>query len=435
VLKRIAAPTIGLLRYGVAIAGPIGSAGAQFLLSLVLLKTLDPAAFGRFSFLLIASQLSWGIWSALFCAPLPILMSLGDVAERERALRGLMTMNLLGAAGAGFLFFGVTLALGERPAGAALFGIYASVALLRWFARAHAYATGAPLRTTASDLVYSVILLCGAGLLAVSRVPSANLAWAITLAGAIAGLLPFGNGYLRRQFASVDLRDASATGPVWRGMAAWSLTGVLAIEGTANAHVYLVTAFQSAAAFAPLAASSLVIRPISVAINAITDFERPRLVHLLNEGARRDIGRALRFLRVILLFGWLVTIAAVAVFMVRAPYLVFPPRYDQIFLQKAAMLWMMVAGVRLLRTPDAALLQAAGRFRALASSSAISALVSIGAVLILLATSGALWSIAGILLGETVFAVLVWRDAHMPGIIIETCDDSANDPDAFAMTR
>jgi hypothetical protein len=42
--------------YSLATVGPVGSAGAQFALSLVLLRRLDPEAFGGFSFLLRAAQ-------------------------------------------------------------------------------------------------------------------------------------------------------------------------------------------------------------------------------------------------------------------------------------------------------------------------------------------------------------------------------------------
>uniref|UniRef100_UPI0025908C38 hypothetical protein n=1 Tax=uncultured Sphingomonas sp. TaxID=158754 RepID=UPI0025908C38 len=58
-----------------ALAGPVGGAAGQFLLSLLLVRQLDPAGFGRFSFLMVAIQLAWGVWGALFCAPLPTLFA------------------------------------------------------------------------------------------------------------------------------------------------------------------------------------------------------------------------------------------------------------------------------------------------------------------------------------------------------------------------
>jgi putative peptidoglycan lipid II flippase len=68
--------------YSLAMVGPVGSAGAQFALSLVLLRRLDPEVFGGFSFLLVTCQLSWGVWGALFCAPLPAILAAGEPAAR-----------------------------------------------------------------------------------------------------------------------------------------------------------------------------------------------------------------------------------------------------------------------------------------------------------------------------------------------------------------
>jgi Flp pilus assembly protein TadB len=72
---------------------------------------------------------------------------------------------------------------------------------------------------------------------------------------------------------------------------------------------------------------------------------------------------------------------------------------------------MAVAGMRQLRTPESVLLQAAGAFRELASASMISSGISIVAVVVFLLAFGPLWSIAGILIGEAVFAAWTWRQA------------------------
>ncbi len=65
--------------------------------------------------------------------------------------------------------------------------------------------------------------------------------------------------------------------------------------------------------------------------------------------------------------------------------------------------------MRLFRTPESTFLQAVGRFRPLAWASIGSSGVSVLAVILFLAVGGPLWSISGILLGEVVFAALIWR--------------------------
>jgi len=69
-------------------------------------------------------------------------------------------------------------------------------------------------------------------------------------------------------------------------------------------------------------------------------------------------------------------------------------------------MWMVIGFVRMVRAPDSALLQASGRLRPLAMASIMSAGISVIGVLALLLTAGPLWSILGLLAGETIYA---WR--------------------------
>ncbi|CAN5393163.1 hypothetical protein BH10PSE15_BH10PSE15_11590 [soil metagenome] len=110
-----------LLRYALALAGPILSAGAQFLLTLVLLRQLDPGSFGRFSFLLIVSQLGAGLWSALFCAPLPLMLSARRPAGGVDPARTMVSANVCGALLAIVPLVLLARAVGEGWQGAALF--------------------------------------------------------------------------------------------------------------------------------------------------------------------------------------------------------------------------------------------------------------------------------------------------------------------------
>jgi hypothetical protein len=327
-------------------------------------------------------------------------------------LRCLFTTNLFAAAIALPLFLALGLELGLSWLAAGLFAAYASVALLRWFARAYAYATGAPLRTMASDIAYSVTLLIGVALAASGGAATIELAYAGLLLGAVAGLLPFGRAYLANQFVHLAPRAMIDYGAIWKRHSGWSLLGVLSTEATANAHVYIVTLIFGPAAFAPIAASSLMIRPINVAMNALTEFERAQMARQIG-GGNIDLAMAsVRFFRFVLMAAWLATAAGIVALLYYAPRLIFPARYDFSFLVTGAALWMAVAGIRLLRTPDSALLQAAGAFRPLAFASVLSSGISIAAVFALLAIGGPLWSIAGIVFGETVFAGWIWRQAR-----------------------
>ena len=404
------APVAGLLRYAMAVTGPIGSAGAQFLLSFVLLKTLEPDAFGRFSFLLVTAQLSWGVSSALLCAPLPVILH--DRDADGRAVDCLSVINGLGACASLLLFFGLCLWLGEPLDAAMLFAAYAGVSMLRWYLRAYAYAIGVPLRTTFSDLVYSLALIAGTGLILAYGGHATASAYAALLVSAAAGLVPFGRAIWARQLVGRPVEALAFYRAVWRRHSRWALFGVVTTEATANSHVYLVTLIAGAKTFAPIAASSLVIRPITVAINALVEFERPRMARQIAMGEIDTVRRTRRTFLWLLMLAWLATAAAVLILFERAPHAIFPAKYDLPTIAAGGALWMIVALTRMFRTPDSALLQAAGAFRPLAMASLWSSGLSIICVLALLIAAGPIWSIAGVLFGEALFAFATWRQAR-----------------------
>lgn len=400
-----------MLRYSVAIIGPVGSAGAQFVLSLILLRVLGAAEFGSFSFLLITSQLSWGIWSALFCAPLPVLLAANGAARQQALLRCLFTTNLIAAAAAFFAFLLLAAALGLPMSTAGLFAAYAAVALLRWFARADAYARGAPLRTLVSDLTYAAAVLAGTAAAAFGWAATLDTTFVTLLAGTALGLLPFGRSYLAAQFFHIAPRAMADYAEVWRH-SGWSLLGVVTTEATANCHVYIITIAYGPEGFAPLAASALLIRPINVAMNALSEFERAQMARQIGEGRLDAALGSVRLFRAVLLAIWTGTAATAVGVLWYAPHLVFPPQYNLALLAVGTAIWMAVAGMRLLRTPESTLLQAAGAFRPLAFASILSSGVSVAAVSVLLAAGGLLWSITGIMIGEAAFAGWIWRQTR-----------------------
>lgn len=400
-----------LWRYGIALIGPIGVAGAQFLLSLVLVRQLDPDAFGRFSFLLVAAQLSWSLWSAIFCAPLPQLVGRDAVARDPEALRGTLTANLLGVVAGLPLFALLAAALGEVPDAAMLFALFGSVAVLRWFGRAYAYAIGRPLRAAASDLAYAGLLTAGVIAIELLGWGSTRNAFAILAIATIVGLVPFGRAYLVRQLRSFRPASLAAYGQTWRDHSRWSMSGVITSELTANAHSYFVTFLLGPGAFAPVAASALLVRPTAVAANAFTEFERPRLAHAMAAGDMRQLDAMMRQFRRAMVLAWVLTAAAIVVALGNVPGLIFPPHYAVPMLATGAALWMISAGARMLRTPAGTLLQAGGAFRPLAMASLWSSLVSLVAVVVALLVAPPVWSVAGVAVGELAGAVLILRTA------------------------
>ncbi|SDA36729.1 hypothetical protein [Sphingomonas sp. NFR15] len=402
-----------LLRYGLALAGPIGSAGAQFLLSLVLLRQVDPAGFGRFSFLLIASQLGSAIWSALFWAPLPLVLSAPRGAGTLDPARTMLSANLCGVVLALAPFALIARGVGESWSAVALFAAFAALALLRGFARALGYARARQRRVSGSDLLYSVALLIGTALLFGGVVRGTAGAYGVFLVATVAGLLAFGPGVLAEQITAFSVAHLADYRRVWRAHGRWSLLGVVTSEATVNAHAYLVTGFLGAGAFAPLAAAAILIRPITVVFNALTEFERARIARALGADDFAEARRAVRLFRTILLLSWLATGIATIALLWFDPRLIYPPQYHRRTLAIGAALWMVTALFRVMRVPEGTLLQAGGAFRPLALASLWSAFVSVAAVAGLLLVAAPLWSILGVALGDAVCAALILRAARL----------------------
>jgi O-antigen/teichoic acid export membrane protein len=422
--RRLPDGTAKLARYALITIGPAANAGSQFVLSLQTLHQLDPKLFGSFSFLLVASVFSWSVWSALFCAPLPVLTATGAEEHRRVMLRCIFSASGAAAVGAVGAFWLLGLSLGVGAWAAVVFAVYAGVALLRWYARQYAYVTGAPMRTLASDLVYGVALLAGVAAMAATRSATLQAPFFALLVAAAASLLPFGRRYFSRQFLEFSLSDIPRYAEVWRRHSGWSLIGVATTEATANAHAYMVTFLLGPSAFAPLSASALLIRPIGVVMTALGDFERPRMARLIHSDAEDGAARLMSPFRLALAGAWLCTALVAFALMAYAPRLIFPARYATDYLAEAAAIWMVVAVVRVLRTPESVMLQAAGLFRPLAFASIYSSVVSVALVAALLFSSGALYSLFGILIGETVFAFWIrrlarnWRHRREPEEIV-----------------
>ncbi|WP_262296004.1 hypothetical protein [Microvirga sesbaniae] len=392
-----------IVRYAMATIGPVAAAATQFVLSLQLLHLLTPASFGSFSFLLVLSQFGTGLWSALFCAPLPIVMA-QDEKSGQHLVSSLFAVNLALSVLAFGAFLVLGLGLKVPAAAAALFAGYAAVALLRWVARAHAYAVGAAHRTVASDLVYSGGLLIGIGLIAFLGTGTPDLPYGALLISAAVSLLPFGRQYFLTQFVRIQLRHLARYAHIWRQHSSWSLFGVITTEATVNAHAYIVTLISGPLGFAPIAASALIIRPINVVSNALTEFERPQMARQIARGDSGSVPRSTGTFLLVLVLTWAVTVAAAVLLMAYGPEVIFPGHYPRATLALGMALWLAVTFVRILRTPDSVLLQAAGMFRWLAHASIVSSVVSIAAVTMLLLLGGPLWSLGGVLLGEAMFA-------------------------------
>lgn len=393
------------------LCGPVAMSGAQFILTFILLRRMALEEFGQIAFLMVIQQFLLGCWSALFCAPLLVLTADGGHGSQRQgeALNG----GALIAGGIAFLAM-VPLAcwLGLTLAGACAFAGFTALMLTRQYGRAwHLCHAGKGL-AVASDLAFSgVILLFALALLAGATVAASQVAYGLFAAAALSTLAVAwpgrGAGWLRWTMASLP-----DYGAIWRRDSRWTMMGVVATELTANAHAYIVAALLGPTAFAPIAATALFIRPVVVVINPLSEFERVRMAQALAQNDVAQVRRQRWLMRSVVLATWLGTAAVAGVIQHVWPTVLlghtFPPHLVSI----ATVLWFAVVLARAVHAPEGAVLQAGGVFRPLALLAVGTAAVSALAVMGFTLWGGAVWSMAGVILGEGAYALMLRRMAN-----------------------
>ncbi|HEX4157280.1 MAG TPA: hypothetical protein VHY79_02300 [Rhizomicrobium sp.] len=405
-------------RYGLSASGPVCISFAHFVAAVVCLRAFPHVAFGLFSFALVVVPFCLSLSGALIGAPAAIALRRGALSAPELGLylKTNLVFTLLAAGGVLFL---MRLSRADWLL-AFLFAIYAGAMTLRWFARTLFYARGPASRVLVSDLCYSLALLAGLFLLRWLHLLAAVTAAELLLGAALIALLSFGSGHLVEQFDLTNFTAIREYRPIWLDLARWSALGVVLTELTVNAHAYLVTFLCGPAAFAPIAAGALFIRPVQLVLAAIPDRERPIMARQIGRGDHAGARHSVNQFRIAAGAVWLATVIVSATLLIWFPHLVLRKAYDPAQALIVLAFFAAITGARTFRTPESVLLQAAGQFRRLASASLAASLVSLAATFMLLVLAGPIYSLAGVLMGEMVVTTRVlilsrnWMRASCP---------------------
>lgn len=410
--SRANAPRIAL-RYALSTGGPLSVSAAHFLASLLILHLLPSKDFGIFAFVLVVVPLCLSASGALLNVSLP-----HAAARQSRDVDVFLKANLAFCALAAILCGALAFFSGADAGIAAIFGLYGAAMSLRWFARALNYTSGKQARVAVSDFCYSVVLVAAFGALwSFNSLSIGHAAFALA-ASALAAIGCFGTAYLQQQFVAVwrtPLKEYLAT---WQGVTRWSLLGVVLTEATANAHAYLVTFVAGSQSFALLAVGALFMRPVSLCLSALSDVERPFMARSIAQGETAKAQRCVREFRAMGAAVWAAAGLLCVGMLLWAPALVLKQNYRLGDVGFVVALWAAIMVVRLMRTPDSVLLQAAGEFRALARTTYLSSVVSVLLTLALLLAFGPIVSLLGILGGDAVMTVQIhlaarrWRRGH-----------------------
>lgn len=404
-------------RYALSVAGPVAMSGAHFLAAVLVLHTLSPIHFGFFSFVMTVVPFCVSTAAALIGAPTTIgIRARGHVDAAELAT--FQKANLVLAA---FAFAVVTASLcasGLRLSASAIFGLYGAAMSLRWLGRVHAFATDAPVRAAASDMLYGALLVAGLGALYLLDRMTMTYSAVVLFAAAAGSLASFDRGFLIGQFLPGRAGRLADYAPVWRDLTRWSLLGVAATELTINAHAYFVTFFSGPTAFAALALGSLLMRPVAVVLCALPDMERPVMARAIGAGDPQRAFRVVKDFRTAVAAVLAATTLTAAAILSFFPSLVLKQGYVAGQAELVLACWVAILAVRALRTPEAVFLQAAGEFQALAAIGGKASVVSLLATLVLLLAFGPIASLFGIVAGDLAMTAGIfakcraWKAAH-----------------------
>ena len=397
-----------LQRYALAVFAPSSVSAAHFVVQLMLLAVLTPAEFGSFAFLMILVQFGFGLSNALVSTPYTVeVSSHADPSGDSRTM--FFTANALFALVFGLCVYlvGSLIADGRWTI---LFSVFATLAMLRWFGRAHNYAMLRPVSSGISDIVYAGSLVTIVAALAWSETLALETVAVAFVIATLLGCICLGGDFIVRQFGSwASLR---AYREIWQGQSRWTLLGVVTTESTANIHSYLVTLLAGPAAFAPMGAAALFVRPVLLSVSSLSQLEIPILGRAIASG---DVGRATatsrRFLHALLAI-WIATAALAYAVITFIPSVIIKPDYSLSEVEVAVLLFLVISLFQVWQGPNSALLQAARHFKQLSKVSVISCGFSIAGALIALALLPPVYSLLGIAAGQLVMAVLMARLAR-----------------------
>ena len=395
-------------RYGLAVMAPALVAAVQLLLQLIVLHQVSANEFGLYAFLMIIVQLGYGVSNALVCTPFAVLLH--NSVDGSFDPKSFFSISLAYAILFGLMCLGIG-KLFEPDNWIFVFALYGSIAMFRWFGRAYAYSNFKQFRAAGSDLIYAISLfICICVLYFVDHLDLMYLSGALLLSTAL-GLLAIGKEFLKRQFLTSPVASLTSYNGVWREQSRWALLGVVSTEATSNAHSYLVTVFAGPAAFAPLAAAAIFMKPVALAITSLTQLERPAMSRALANGEYVKANVVRQKFLVALISIWVVVTALTFILLWLKPEIIAHQGYSLFDLRLAAALLAAIALIQVWQSPNSVFLQAAKEFRMLSTFSVKACLFSLPLVAIAILAFGPVASLFGILIGQTVMAIQISRQA------------------------
>jgi len=384
-----------------SLSGEGVQSGFHFAVNLLLIRLLSAYDFGVFAIVFVLGGISLTYGNALISVPATVELArqksarafdyldavFGSVASLISIAIAIMT-----AAGLGLTICTV----GQALAGGAFVGMWT----LRNHIRAVMFARYAPEAATLSHLGYSMtaVALIAAMLLLGRALDVTSVLTFLAIGNVVGCYLPLrlGRRPIRLRFKKDTRRRYQR---IWSNVA-WSLFGTAAWNVQGQGLMFLVASIAGPAAYAPIAAATVLFNPLRPAVAAFVYVFRPDFVHALVARRFHHLIVVSFVVSVTIVFGC--ALVGIAIW-VAWPYLdahIFGDKFAGVSMPLILALSGVSATIYLTYTVPLTLVQAAGQFKAVAIATTIGALVGVVCILFLLANFSVAWSLLGSVLGE-----------------------------------
>lgn len=381
---------------------------AIFLTGFALLHSADTEHYALFALSQVVQGTVNGLINALCASPLLLLLNSsraatnieGDSASaNELGNYKSYGMVALGIALLAVIFqFCLAIFLAWPFASASVIALACGFFTVRWYLRSIAQNSKQALVVFSDLLLAAVQLLGTAGLFYADKLNLLNIS-ILLLVSAILSCLPV---------ARIGLSNFS-------GRAHWpnfrlgyqqqgrpALSGMISVELASNFHSYAIVMLAGAAAFAPIAAAAMFLRPMTIVQNSLVQYFRPHLVRLLLNATTNtlQIRQIVAHILQASIGVWLLNVTAISLISCFAVEWLWPELATSRSFLIALLLTAIWYLLRSLRIHTSALLQSANCFAELAKVTWISSFMLVPLVLLALALGSPLMSLVGAIISE-----------------------------------
>ncbi|MGZ4968200.1 MAG: lipopolysaccharide biosynthesis protein [Methylobacter sp.] len=379
----------------------------NFALNLMLIKAWSPQEYGKFGIILSVGLLLVGIQNAMVNTPASVMLPTATTGLKKRQLRTLFSVVNILICIAAFLssyLFALfpELDLGMPTVNA--IGYYLATTLFREYLRNRAIVVGR-LKAVLIDDGFFVILA------------AAELAYAYLYLGphvfslsfclnalALANLMIMLSSLISeiRSILQSPWQTCKELYPgVWKE-ASWSLIGVATTEAQNRGYVFVIGAFFGTAAVGSIQAGRVFFGPLNLITSAWSRVARPHLSVLVED---RNSAKFFRLMGISVLSFIVLNIAFSSALWFAWPFLnlhFFGDKYSGVIL--TVILWALATLLFQIRSVCGVGVQACRKFRQLALTTVIGAVVSMGALMAVCWADMSEWAVTSVIAGEVVAA-------------------------------